>query len=132
MTARLQRHKTGATPDASTTVTILAVGNVEDWIRHGRNVPSNEYLTFAEFHEVTRNRLDLLSPEVVVSPLLSHSFDCIDLAQLLAALDYKGSYRAIATTLPNPEMIQREIRSICPDLDFDILIVPDKASPRHS
>ncbi|NNF25284.1 MAG: hypothetical protein HKN63_10845 [Rhodobacteraceae bacterium] len=123
MKERLHLGKAVASIEASTGVAIMAVGDVKEWLAQGKDIPSNEHLALVEFHDITRARLEILSPKLIVSPLLAHNFDCIDLAQLLSALDYKGAYRAIAATLPNPRMIKREISSICPDLDFQILLI---------
>lgn len=125
MKNRLHLNTALASVEASTSVAIMAVGDVKAWLAQGKDIPSNEHLAFVEFHDITRARLEILAPKLIVSPLLAHNFDCIDLAQLLCTLDYQGSYRAIAATLPNPKMIKREISSICPDLDFQILLLED-------
>lgn len=100
---------------------ILAVGELIEWHRSGRTAPCDESVAFAEFHEVTGALLNTVAPRYVLSPLLSRSFDCIDLAQLLVQEGYRGRYRAVATRLPDPGIIRREIRALCPELDFDVI-----------
>ena len=100
---------------------ILAVGDTRAWHQRGRRIPSDGMVHFAEFHEVTELLLAELSPRLVLSPLLTRNFDCVDLAQRLAQLGYRGPYRAIDIGLPNPRMIVREIRSLVPTLDFEVL-----------
>jgi hypothetical protein len=100
---------------------ILAVGDTLAWSRGGRQIPSDGTVHFAQFHEVTDILLAELSPRLVLSPLLTRNFDCVDLAQRLAQLGYRGPYRAIDIGLPNPKMIVREIRALVPTLDFEVL-----------
>ena len=104
------------------TVSVLAVGDTEEWLRRGKTVPGDGSLAFATFEEVTPELLDRLSPSCVLSPALSHRFDCIDLAQLLHAYGYRGRYRAVSNELPRPEMVEREIEQLCPMLNFAILV----------
>jgi hypothetical protein len=99
---------------------VLAVGDTETWIRHGRQLPNDGHLVFAEFHQVTAELLSRLSPPLILSPLLARNFDCIDLAEVLWSLGYRGRYRAIDPSLPNPALIRREVRMLVPGLDFDV------------
>ena len=125
-----QSARAFASVERSAGIAVMAVGDVRDWLRQGRDVPLNEHLAFVEFHDITRARIEILAPRMVVSPLLAHDFDCIDLAKFLASIEYKGSYRAIASTLPNPDMIRCEIAGLCPGLDFDIMLTEDHCSLR--
>ena len=101
--------------------TILAVGDVQAWATSGRQLPPVRTVRFVEFHEVTGLLLAETTPQLVLSPLLTRRFDCVDLAQRLAQLNYRGAYRAIDTGLPDPRMIVREIRMLVPMLDFEVL-----------
>ncbi len=111
-----------ATSDAChENVSILAVGAPEEWKKTGNMLPTNGTLAFVAFHEVNGHLLEELSPAAVVSPVLARGFDCIDLAQLLHALNYRGPYRAAAPNLPKPNLVEAEIAQMCPRLDFRIL-----------
>lgn len=88
---------------------------------------SDPQVVFAEIDEVGAELIDTLKPQVVISPLLAHSFDCIDLALILHTLGYRGAYRAMSPLLPSPEVIRREIMSLCPGLSFDLIFVHDPA-----
>ena len=103
------------------TVAILAVGDSDEWLQRGNSVPEASSIRFVSIEDITETLLDHLCPTVVISPALSKRFDCIDLAQLLCRLEYKGRYHAVSHELPNPKIIEREIRSICPNLDFGVL-----------
>lgn len=111
--------------------TVLAVGDVQEWRRSGREIPADSKLAFADFTSVTEELFDLIAPTLVLSPLLARGFDCSDLAQVLTSLGFKGRYRAVADALPDPEMIRREIASLCPGLDFDVIVVPPQGAVTH-
>lgn len=112
----------GTTSDAERRpfVRALAVGEPHEWQRQGHTLPK-EGLAFIAFHEVTQTTLDYLSPGTVFSPVLAKSFDCIDLALELNRLGFSGEYRAMARNLPNPGVIEREVRQLCPQLDFKLI-----------
>lgn len=103
-----------------TPVSVLAVGNRAEWEMDGNSLPGSA-LAFAAFEDVTEAVIQEYDPAVIVSPILASNFDCIDLALLLHSLGYRGSYRAMATDLPRPELVVREVSQMCPRLDFDIL-----------
>ncbi len=104
------------------TVAVLAIGDMDEWRQRGHVTPSESSVAFARFEDVTVELLDRLSPSCVLSPALSRRFDCIELAQLLHTYGYKGRYRAISDDLPRPELVEREVAQLCPDLNFAILV----------
>ncbi|MXQ07169.1 hypothetical protein GQ651_04855 [Alphaproteobacteria bacterium GH1-50] len=112
----------GYSADSDETVAILAVGSADEWRRQGNRLFGDGRIHFASFEEVTQGLVERLCPTVILSPVLAARFDCIDLAQRLYMLDYTGRYRAVSDDLPDPEMVEREIRHLCPGLDFGILI----------
>lgn len=99
---------------------ILAVGDVAAWREAGHSGQPSGDIVFASFHEITASLLAENDPVLVVSPLIARHFDCVDLAELLGRLGFRGRYRAIGTSLPNPRMIEAEIRSLVPGLDFSV------------
>jgi hypothetical protein len=111
--------------------TVLAVGDIEEWRRHGGDIPADSKLAFTDFGSVTAELFQVMAPTLVLSPLLARGFDCIDLAQVLHSLGYKGRYRAIAERLPDPAMIRCEIAGLCPNLDFDIIVLPPRTARTH-
>ncbi len=112
---------TGTSGATDQSVSILAVGEPTEWRKHGRLLPSENGIAFASFDDVTGILLGRICPTVIMSPVLAHRFDCIDLATVLHQLDFRGRYRAIASDMPDPEMIEREIKHLCPHLNFAVL-----------
>lgn len=100
---------------------ILVVGEVSSWRTSGRHLPADSQMVFSEFYEVTKEMLEVFNPDIVLSPLLCPAFDCLDLAVLLEQIQFRGRYRVMAPTLPNPKLILAEIQSLCPNLDLSFI-----------
>ena len=49
---------------------VLAVGDVEAWRESGNRLPSGAQMAFVEFSEISRELIDMMEPELVVSPLV--------------------------------------------------------------
>lgn len=116
--------------DTQTRPVILAVGDVRQWNSAGRELPADSQIAFAEFDEINDDLLQSLSPDIVMSPVLSRSFDCLDLAQALYENGFKGRFRVVAPDMPNPRVIQSEISALCPSLDVAFIFC-GKAHMRH-
>lgn len=118
-----QHHlRESARNDLVSTASVLAVGEPDQWKQQGNAFPSSG-VTFVAFHEVTESTLNEINPSMVYSPVLAPTFDCIELALLLHNLGYTGAYRAMAKDLPRPALIEREVKQICPRVDFRIMMV---------
>ncbi|MEO1640150.1 MAG: hypothetical protein AAFU41_13000 [Pseudomonadota bacterium] len=111
-----------AATDASIATTII-VGSLASWDAAGRSTQIDGF-TFVNLSDLTAALLEKLAPALIMAPLVTEEFDAIDVATALAALGYKGRFRAIADDLPNVEMIRRDVRSSVPDIDFDVLALP--------
>lgn len=98
----------------------LAVGDKAEWALEGHVMPQAG-MAFVAFLDIDEDTLAALSPSVVYSPLLAKTFDCIELALLLSKIGFSGQYRALARDLPKPAVIEREVRQLCPALDFRII-----------
>lgn len=115
------RRRTAASEGVRRDVSVLAIGEPEEWRRAGGMIPAEDSVAFCTFDQMTDDFLRRVNPSVILSPVLARRFDCIDLATLLYRLSYTEKYRAIASNMPNPEIIEREIRSLCPTLDFAVV-----------
>lgn len=103
---------------------VLALGDVGLWRRVGSGVPESDEMCLSDIDQLTAGTLAKINPDLVLSPVVTARFDCLDVAHVLIALGYSRSYRAVARSLPNPLIVTREVKSSCPDLDFDILLFP--------
>lgn len=99
--------------------TVLAVGDPEEWQRQGHELPP-ENVVFVPFNDLSERTLERFRPSVIVSPVLASDYDCIELTLLLRNVGYKGVYRAVAHDMPRPELIEREVSQLYPELNFKI------------
>ncbi len=101
---------------------VLAVGDMSHWRTTGRNLPWGSQITFADFSDITDELIATMRPDVVISPLLCRSFDCLDLAAALSGAGFRGRLRIMAPKLPRPEVVLAEARALCPMIDVDLIL----------
>lgn len=102
---------------------VLAIGRVEHWVAELGEVPQDDEISFLELSALTEGALATLEPALVLSPVFTPMFDCVEVATRLVQAKYTGPYRAMGLRLPKPQMVQREVRAACPDLDFAVIVV---------
>ena len=108
---------------------VLTIGDTKTWLEHGKVVAGEHRVIYLDFHEITPEMVLAIGPSIVMSPMLANSFDCIDLACVLQDAGFKGKYRALSRSIPNPKLVRREINDICPGLDFDLVMVEGMEVP---
>lgn len=67
---------------------------------------------------LTRSR-----PDVVLSPLVGDRFDCFEIAERLALAGFSGRYLAFVESLPNPDMVRRELHGQFPAVRFELIVL---------
>lgn len=107
--------------DVKDSVVVLAVGDVANWRISGRRLPWDSKIVFVDYHHVNRELIDLIQPAIVLSPLLCHSFDCLDLAQTLEFAGFHGRYRIMSPILPKPQVVLDEMRWLCPGMNIGFI-----------
>ncbi|MCV6824358.1 MULTISPECIES: hypothetical protein [Halocynthiibacter] len=108
----------------------LIVGDAAAWLSAGRSLPDDKGLHYTSYEDLSKDLLDDINPDIVLAPLLGQGFDAMDLAIQLDIFGYKGRFRALSPDLPNPKLILKEVKSLCPKIDFDLFIVDDSADRR--
>ncbi len=103
----------------------LVVGDIAYWKAQGRCLPKMDRLRFIDLDALDKTVIEDLAPDIVFSPLFSAYFDAIDVARVLNKLAYNGPYRAVSIELPDPELVRNEIRRCAPNLDFDLVLLPE-------
>lgn len=119
------RAQENVADNAETNDRILIVGNIARWTAQGRAAIPCGTFQFNEIEQLTATILDDAAPTMIFSPLVGDDFDVMDVVEQLSDVGFSGQYRVIADALPNPEMIRKEVRAVAPDLDFDLLMMPD-------
>jgi len=122
----MPKGRTVASAGEDSGIVVLVVANLRQWQRDGRLLPELQDFHFADFDTLTWEMLDQIAPDVILSALMCADFDAVDLARCLAGLGYRGRYRALTTTLPNPEAVRAEVRAVATALDFDLFILDPK------
>lgn len=90
---------------------------------------SSDKIAYVDFRSFSAETLLQHCPDVVLSPLVSASFDCFDLAEKLVAAGFRGKLKAAIETLPNPKVIKREFAAQFPGLDFELVLLDQQAEP---
>lgn len=107
----------------------LVVGDMRSWLAHGRDVPAIEGYYFIDGHDLTPQLLREMAPTLVLSSLVSPDFDAIEIARKLGRMEYAGAYRVLTRNMPDLSLIAKEVQSVAPDLNVDIIdlatIFPD-------
>lgn len=107
---------------------------------HANRPPALLVLGSHEFYQYIRNQLhpvapvthlsmasldphvlDTLAPDFIIAPLFNGHMDCMEISETLHGFGYQGCFLFVSENLPNPAMIETEIRQHIPQLDFHIL-----------
>ena len=107
---------------------ILAIGEIRLWKTVGHLLRSSSDLAYADFADLSLEFLRAIAPDVIVSPLMSRSFDCLDLAQVLHRSEFPGRYRIVTSAIKNPGVLLSEIAAQCPGLDTDVHLIGHNAN----
>jgi len=99
----------------------LVVGDMKRWKSLNEAIPDIKGFIFIDFDDVTSETLQKIAPQVVLSAVLGHSFDAVEIAKRLTGLGYLGRYRVISDGYPDPKLIEKEIATLTPKLDFAVL-----------
>ena len=98
----------------------LIVGGDQDIGANATSRGAFKELIVVGFDDVTAELLDQLRPSIVVSPLLSRRFDCLDLAQRLSALGFSGRLQVLTGDVPRPDIVLNELREHFPSLTVQL------------
>lgn len=104
---------------------VIAVGDLELWREVYNSVPFHRDVHFTDLDALVAVDLDRFRPDLIVSPIVTPRFDCLDVAYALHRHGFSGPFRALSRGLPNPGMIEREVSQLCPGLNFEITEILD-------
>ena len=103
----------------------LVVGDVVRWRQLGYDLPDIEGFVFVDFDDVTLYTLEIVRPQVILSPLLGRSFDAVEIARRLTAMGFKGKYRIVTDGLPDQDVVLKDVEAVAPTLDFGVINLPN-------
>ena len=105
---------------------LLVIGSPEQWAE-ATLVPvispddGVDWLRLCPFESLDAALIDETHPDLILSHLLSTSYDVIEVARRLHEVGFSGTYIAIWRRIPNPEVIRGEVRQVAPRLSFELL-----------
>ena len=70
--------------------------------------------------------LDKIRPDQAITPLFGGGFDAVDVAEDLSLFGYCGQLIAISPRLPNPKIIEREMREYAYAMNFELVMYDEK------
>lgn len=62
-----------------------------------------------------------VSPSKVVMPLMARGFDAMEAIEQLGLCGYQGPVWVLAPKLPNRRMVERELKSIVPGIQVEVI-----------
>jgi len=74
-----------------------------------------------DYSRLDTETLQKIAPEHVISWLFCERYDAYDVAQILSAAKFRGTYHAAAPNLPKQELVKPEIRACFPELNFRLV-----------
>lgn len=103
---------------------VLVIGDLTLWKTQGRALPENQNTRFIGFEDLSGKLISEFSPQIIMSPLVSPSFDVFDVAQCLSKMEFHGRYLAVSAALPDAQSVCTEIRETMPSVDLVIVEWP--------
>ncbi|PUB19405.1 hypothetical protein [Yoonia sediminilitoris] len=107
------------------TNTTVVIGDIARWKAEGRNVQALNGFHFIDIDELTPELLEKQKADMILSPLVAHNFDAVDVVSKLIELEFRGKYRAVSDDIPDSEIIRKEVQLFAPEIDFDLLLMPN-------
>lgn len=127
----LSRDHNGEIPDTADRVLIIGPAEYRLFLTQTDAMAT---ASGADFRDLTAGLLARHRPDEVVAPLLSLSFDILDVAKRLELLGFCGRLKALTSPLPDAAAVATEVRSYCPSIAFTLVtfpMCPGLASLRH-
>ena len=82
--------------------------------------PDGNAVLCVNIEDVTPDLLARIRPRVIMTSLVSGSFDCIDIAERLDAAGYDGCLQVLTGRIPRPQIVLNEIQTQFPDLSVEV------------
>lgn len=120
---------TNTNSKVSTARPVLCIDLLPDQLATARSfMPgANVSLKPLRYREFTDLSLEKFRPELVVAPLFSEFFDAVDVAETLAFAGYFGELWAICPELPNPQLIEQELREFTGGISLRLIMQQARA-----
>lgn len=103
--------------------TVLIV-EAQEALRLIAPAPHRQAVVLTQKRMLTQQMLGRVRPDAIVGPLITATWDIVDLAIVLDDLGYAGDLYALTRPLPRAELVVREVGAVCPRLTVHLLEIP--------
>jgi hypothetical protein len=83
--------------------------------------PGQQSVVVTRKSMLSEQMIDTVQPDAVVGPLISETWDIVDLGLQLEALGYSGDLYVVTAPLPRAELVIREVSALCQGLNVRLL-----------
>lgn len=104
----------------TTQPTLLALGGDPYLHSLSTDIYRISHVTHARFSTMTAQDFDDQSIHLVASVPFCDQTDCVEIGQHLDKIGFQGIYLIMVPPLPNPTLIERELRQLYPRLNFRV------------
>jgi len=87
----------------------------------GNLICQNARVTHLTFEALTPEIMTVYQPDMVLSPVVSGRYDCLDVARWLSGVGFLGAFRIFGTFPNNPHVLLSELKASCPGLDIALM-----------
>ncbi len=78
-------------------------------------------VTHMRLAELTVEILSAIRPGLIILPLFSVTHDAASAVEMLQAMGFAGAVTVLAPELPKPRLVERELRSLGPDMRVTLI-----------
>jgi hypothetical protein len=108
---------------SSTPSTVLIIGRIGAEAAQ-MLPPESAPVVVGTLGRLTASLVDRVAPEMVILPLMADGQDAVQVIARLEELCYAGQVLVLAPPLPDPAMVERELRVAAPGLRLQLVAPP--------
>lgn len=88
-----------------------------------KNLPLSRCVPiYTLFSMIDRRLLNDVQPVAVLAPLITASYDILDVAMLLDSHGFRGTLFIQSKPLPRADLVMRELTALCPSLTLTLVV----------
>lgn len=114
-------HAPPASLDAARTVLVVQAPGALSMLT---GKPTHQSVVMTQLHMLNQRMLAQVRPDAVIGPLITESWDSLDLGLALQDMAYRGAFYILTRPLPRTELVLRELRACCTHLSIHLIETP--------
>ena len=108
---------------------ILAIGDTDHSPKSPSFVQVTDEIYFMTFNILSAKALHGIGPRIVLAPLISQTFDALELGAFLKKSRFDGTLQIMMPKMPNPKIVERELKAAIPDLALAFSFSENQCGP---